>query len=106
VHSALEPKSVSEWAEITHPFHPCRHQRFKVLRAKQISGVRILTLQDPSDGVFTIAQEWTDLADPSTQVMESHFPTILHFESLLALVDLLERFDPTRQEEGEKGGLP
>jgi hypothetical protein len=68
--------------------------------------VRILTLQDPSEGIFTISQEWTDLADPSTQVIESHFPTILHFESLLALVDLLKRLDPTRQEEGAKGGVP
>ncbi|WP_368860782.1 DUF5372 family protein [Desulforhabdus sp. TSK] len=103
VHTALEPKSVPEWAEITHPFHPRRHQRFKVLRARRISGVCILTLQDPSSGIFTVSQEWTDLADPSVRVMEILFPTILHFESLLVLVNLLERLDPTRQEEGEKG---
>jgi hypothetical protein len=102
VHTTLEPKSISGWAKITHPFHPRRHKQFKVLRAKRISGVCILTLQDPSSGIFTIAQDWTDLADPSAQIMADTLPTILHFESLLTLVDLLVGLDPTRQEE-EKG---
>jgi hypothetical protein len=67
--------------------------------------VRILTLHHPSGGIFTVAEEWTDLAAPSGHVLGSLFSTILHFESLLALVSLLEGLDPTRQAEDEKGGV-
>jgi hypothetical protein len=104
VRTALESSTPSGWAEITHPFHPRRHQRFKVLKAKRISGVCILSLQDPSAGVFSIPREWTDLADPSAQILAETLPTILHLESLTALVKLLEELEPPRQE--EKGSVP
>ena len=104
MHTALEPKSLSGWAEVTHPFHPRRHQRFKVLKVRRISGVNILSLQDLSGGTFTIAKDWTDLADPSSQVLADTLPTILHFESLLALADLVDELDPSRHK-GEEGGL-
>ena len=67
--------------------------------------MRVLTLYDPSGGIFTVAEEWTDLAAPSARVLESLFSTILHFESLLALVSLLEGLDRTRQAEDKKGGV-
>jgi hypothetical protein len=66
--------------------------------------VIILSLQDSSGDVFTIAQDWTDLADPSTHALQNITATILHFESLLALADLVEELDLTRQKK-ERGGL-
>lgn len=66
MHTKLEFKSVSRWAEVTHPFHPRRHDRFKFLQARRISGMIILSFQDSSGGVFTISQDLTDLAESST----------------------------------------
>src|SRR5262249_28366829 len=41
-------------AEITHPFHPLRGQRFVVLKLRTISGVATLSVRHPDRGSFTI----------------------------------------------------
>jgi hypothetical protein len=53
------------WAEIRHPFHPLRGQRFEVLKKRRIAGVDTLILRECKRGSFSIAREWTDWADPS-----------------------------------------
>ena len=51
-----------EWAEITHPFHPLRGQRFPISKTMCVSGVDTLVLRTSSGGAFAIARDWTDHA--------------------------------------------
>jgi hypothetical protein len=53
------------WAEIRHPFHPLRGQRFEVLKKRRIAGIDTLILRELERGAFSVAREWTDWADPS-----------------------------------------
>jgi hypothetical protein len=63
--TALEHKSHLGWAEIRHPFHPLRGQRFQVLKERRSTGIDTLLLREQDRGTFSIAREWTDWADPS-----------------------------------------
>jgi Family of unknown function (DUF5372) len=74
------------WAEIRHPFHPLRGQRFEVLKKRRMAGVDTLILRERECGSFSIAREWTDWADPLYDVTPSRFDA----ESLFELVTLLE----------------
>src|SRR5262247_1123375 len=63
--TALEPSSLLGWAEIRHPFHPLRGQRFEVLKKRRVAGVDTLILRELERGSFSVAREWTDWADPT-----------------------------------------
>jgi hypothetical protein len=81
------------WAEIRHPFHPLRGQRFEVLKKRRIAGGDTLVLRKRECGSFSIAREWTDWADPVYDVIPGRFDA----ESLFELVTLLEHIE--RREE-------
>jgi hypothetical protein len=85
------------WAEIRHPFHPLRGQRFEVLKKRRVAGVDTLILRERECGSFSIAREWTDWADPSVYELFGLPPSRLNAESLLELVTLLEHL--TEREE-------
>jgi hypothetical protein len=78
------------WAEIRHPFHPLRGQRFEVLKKRRIAGVDTLILRGSESGSFSVAREWTDWADPSVSDSLGFPPCRLDAESLFQLVTLLE----------------
>ena len=79
------------WAEIRHPFHPLRGQRFQVLKARRIAGIDTLLLRELDRGTFSIAREWTDWADPSPYGSLDIPPRRLDASLLFELVALLER---------------
>jgi hypothetical protein len=79
------------WAEIRHPFHPLRGQRFEVLKRRRISGVDTLILRELARGSFSVAVEWTDWADPSWYDALGLSPHRLEGNSLFELVTLLEQ---------------
>jgi len=78
------------WAEIRHPFHPLRGQRFEVLKKRHIAGVDTLILRELERGSFSVAREWTDWADPTLPDSLGFPPQRLDAQSLLELVTLLE----------------
>jgi hypothetical protein len=51
-------------AEITHPFHPLRGQRFVVLKIRKVSGAERLSLHHAEMGSFAVRRDWTDWAPP------------------------------------------
>jgi hypothetical protein len=51
-------------AEVTHPFHPLRGQRFVVLKVRRVAGVETLSLRHHDLGSFAMAREWTDWVPP------------------------------------------
>ena len=88
--TALDRRSTLGWAEIRHPFHPLRGQRFEVLKKRRIAGVDTLILRGSESGSFSVAREWTDWADPSVCDVLGFPPCRLDAESLFQLVTLLE----------------
>jgi Family of unknown function (DUF5372) len=85
------------WAEIRHPFHPLRGQRFEVLKKRRIAGIDTLILRELVRGSFSIAREWTDWADPPLSDSLGFPPQRLDVESLLELATLLEVLTMSKQ---------
>ena len=95
--TALEPSSPLGWAEIRHPFHPLRGQRFEVLKKRRLAGVDTLMLRELNRGSFSVAREWTDWADPSLYDSLGLPSQKLDAQSLLELVTLLEALTKSKQ---------
>ena len=85
------------WAEIRHPFHPLRGQRFEVLKKRRVAGIDTLILRELKRGSFCVAREWTDWADPLLSEPLGFLPQRLAGESLLELVTLLEVLTKSKQ---------
>jgi hypothetical protein len=73
-------------AEVTHPFHPLRGQRFVVLKIRKVSGVETLSVRHPDLGSFTLPQEWTDWRSPQPAGTSS----VIDAFGLAALAEILE----------------
>jgi Family of unknown function (DUF5372) len=99
VQSALERSSHLGWAEVRHPFHPLRGQRFEVLKKRRIAAVDTLILRDCERGSFSIAREWTDWADPPLYDSLPFQPQRLDADSLFELVALLEELTRPKQKD-------
>ena len=72
---------------IIHPFHPRRGERFRVLKARRCRGQATLILEGGEVGTFSILEDWTDKAAPTsagtTRLLSAH--------ALLELVQLVRR---------------
>jgi hypothetical protein len=77
------------WAEVRHPFHPLKGQRFPVLKTRRVAGTETLILREPTRGGIAVRREWTDwdAAAASTLAMP---PRQLVFEYLLELAKLVD----------------
>lgn len=84
------------YATITHPFHPLRGTRFKVLSSKTFNNSDILSLQGTSRGVIAIPRDWTDKADPHAYDFLSESDQLLSFVHLQQLADLISTLDQAR----------
>src|SRR5260370_3569631 len=88
--TALRSRQPLGSAEVTHPFHPLRGQRFVVLKLRRVSGVETLSLRHPDLGSFAMRREWTDWAAPDAGVAPAIEPIIIDPSGLVALADLVE----------------
>ena len=95
--TALEHKPHLGWAEIRHPFHPLRGQRFQVLKERRTAGIDTLLLRELDRGTFSIAREWTDWADPSPYGSLGLPARRLEAGSLLELAALLDQLTKPEQ---------
>ena len=85
------------FAEICHPFHPLRGQRFEVLKKRRVAGIDTLILRESKRGSFSVAREWTDWADPATVDSVDFQSRKLDPQSLLELVSLVEVLIQSKQ---------
>jgi hypothetical protein len=76
-------------AEVVHPFHPLRGQRFVVLKVRSVSGVETLSLRHADLGSFALPREWTDWGPPGTQAPASAVPLLIDVFGLVALAELI-----------------
>jgi hypothetical protein len=79
------------WAEICHPFHPLKGQRFPVLKTRRVGGVDTLLLGHAERGSFSIAREWTDWGTPSVHDGVGVTACRFDLEMLLELIDLVDQ---------------
>jgi hypothetical protein len=87
------------WAEIRHPFHPLRGQRFLVLKERRVAGVDTLILRNAERGSFAVAREWTDRARPSPYEALAMTPGRLDIQFLLDLVTLVQQLSDRCEKE-------
>ena len=97
VQTALNPKEGLGWAVITHPFHPLRNQRFRILNARIYAGRPALMLEGGSCGTFTVLRDWTDEA-PLSGVGEGK-GSVLARAALLELAALLEAWKSPKKKD-------
>jgi len=89
--NALQHKEDLGWAEINHPYHPFRGQRFKILKTRKVAGEDTIILQGSYRGTFAVPREWTNQADPSSYAQLDIRAPILCFRRLLTLTELIEQ---------------
>jgi len=77
------------WAEVRHPFHPLRGQRFPVLKTRCVAGTETLILREPVRGSIAVRREWTDWDGAAARELTTA-PPQLAFESLLELAKLVD----------------
>ena len=73
---------------ITHPFHPRRGERFRVLKARHYRGQATLILEAEGCGTFSILEDWTDRAAPTSAGAARR----LSASALLELAPLVRRW--------------
>ena len=95
--NALRNKEDLGWATITHPFHPFRNQKFRVLKTRKMAAEDTIILQGSYRGTFSVPEDWTDRANPCLADYADVSPSFLCIRCLLALTDII---DPM-----SKGGL-
>ena len=76
-------------AEIIHPFHPLRGQRFVVLKVRRVAGVETLSLRHHDLGSFAMAREWTDWAPPGAPAVSAGKSLMIDAFGLLSLTELV-----------------
>jgi hypothetical protein len=81
------------FAEVVHPVHPLRGQRFVVLKIRRVSGVEMLSLRHPEFGSFAMPREWTDRAPPDKQAHAGGAPLVIDVFGLVALAELIACLD-------------
>lgn len=88
--TALRSRQPLGSAEVTHPFHPLRGQRFVVLKVRRVSGVETLSLRQAEFGSIAMPREWTDWASPDSQTAAGGGePLLIDAFGLLALTELV-----------------
>ena len=81
------------WAEITHPFHPLRGQRFRILKTHSVGSIETLVLEGSCLGTFSVPKEWTDKTPPSLYTDHQENLPILDFKLLLDLKAVVVHLD-------------
>ena len=73
---------------VTHPFHPLRGQRFRILQSRVWASRGKLILEGGDCGTFSVWREWTD-RDPANGISENQGGPLLAPAPLLELAALL-----------------
>ena len=97
--TALAHNSHLGFAEICHPFHPLRGQRFEVLKERRVAGVDTLILRELERGTFSVPREWTDWAGPSLHNSVGFPPRRFDAQLLFDVVALLDQLTISSNQE-------
>jgi Family of unknown function (DUF5372) len=87
------------FAEICHPFHPLRGQRFEVLKERRVAGVDTLILRELERGTFSVPREWTDWVGPALHNSVGFPPRRFDAQLLFDLVAFLDQLTISSNQE-------
>ena len=76
-------------AEVIHPFHPLRGQRFVVLKVRTVSGVETLSLRHADLGSFALPRQWTDWDPPGFHARSGEGRLLIDIIGLVKLAELI-----------------
>jgi hypothetical protein len=79
------------WAIITHPFHPFRNQKFRILKTRKVAAEDTIILQGSYRGTFAVPKDWTDQASPSPAHYAAVSASFLCIRCLLALTNIIDQ---------------
>ena len=82
------PNEPLGWAEVRHPYHPLRGQRFPVLKTRRVGETETLILREPTRGSVAVRREWTDWDAVTAE--QATPPRLLALESLIELAKLVD----------------
>ena len=86
------------WAIVTHPFHPLRGQRFRIVQSRVWAGRAKLILEGGDCGTFSVWREWTD-RDPANGGSDHQGGPVLAQAALLELAALLAAWRDARKKD-------
>src|SRR5215469_13350738 len=89
--TALRSRQRLGSAEVTHPFHPLRGQKFVVLKLRTVSGVPTLSVRHPDLGSFAIPEDWTDWSASAPPSSQSLVLDAFGLAELAAIVESISR---------------
>ncbi len=89
--NALQNKADLGWAIITHPFHPFRNQKFRILKTRKVAAEDTIILQGSYRGTFAVPKDWTDQASPCLSNYAAVSPSCLCMRCLLALTNIIDQ---------------
>jgi hypothetical protein len=93
----VDPSSERQ-VRITHPFHPLRDQRFRLVVTKLLWGEERVTLEHPDASLHSVPVGWTDARPPDPYLQVGRGRSRFRVEDLLGLVDLVR--GAARRDEG------
>ena len=88
---ALDHSNPLGWSKVTHPYHPFRGRYFKILKTRKVAGDETLILKGTDRGTFAVLRSWTDKAEPGPYNCQDIPTSLLSFQCLLALTDLVKQ---------------
>jgi hypothetical protein len=94
VQTAHNDKTLLDYVEIIHPFHPLKGQRFEVLKRGPIAGKETLTLKDSAGETFSVQKDWTDCSELAQMPLPQVF---LKFDCLLEIAKMIEKLKSLNQ---------
>jgi len=84
------------YATITHPFHPLKGQRLKILSTRKVGERDIFSLRTEAADAIAVTRDWTDRADPSLYAGLLDEEPILSVVHLISLAELLSKLGGTK----------
>jgi hypothetical protein len=91
-----------EYAEVTHPCHPLRGQRFRILKILKNGATERFRLQLSDFGILIMPRNWTDKAYPDIHAVSGDNPPLLSCFCLVELVTLIKWINEERKKEVDR----
>ena len=99
--TTLDDSTLSEYAVITHPFHPMKGVKLPVIKSRKLANKEVLCLRGSREGTLNVPRDWTDMALPDPYAT---LPTrqILSYEKLCDLLGVISRINSNSQNRKNK----
>ncbi|HEX8810694.1 MAG TPA: DUF5372 family protein [Terracidiphilus sp.] len=78
------------WVRITHPFHPLRGQKFRLVVRRRLWGEERVVFVSPTGEARSVPVNWTDAGPSNAYEVVGRGRARVRVEDLLGLVELID----------------